>query len=312
MPQASVTYLVYDHSGGGVRHHHFTTTNNIIDSYQGPVTTGDAFPAIGFATQVFHGQNVPFAFMSVHGAADGNHLFTSPGLQSVQVGASNLDVLVVYAPPGGIGVDGGPGVWVDAFNVDTGAFSDSDFIQVLTPPTPPTTVDSGKTSYANMEGEVSTLNAENLRAYGNVDGAPFLEWKKIVPVESMQDTEDVQLVAGETGEIWFAFYQTTSASVSVPNLHGRIDATLGRWIKDDYCGTPWPHGPIGPGGPGFGIRIPDAVLKGLPAASKTKLAGLAKEYPAAAKSAYAAMVKVQGMIGQVGSILSQAKGKQVG
>ena len=145
--------------------------------------------------------------MSVHGDADGNQLYTSPGNQTVRVGTSNIDILVVYAPAGGIGgPDGGPGVWVDAFNVDTGDFSDSDFIQVLTPPTPPDAVDIPKTSEANVEGDVSSVAAEDLRAFATVDGAPFLEWKKIIPAPAVVATRDVQLSQNETGEIWFAFY----------------------------------------------------------------------------------------------------------
>jgi hypothetical protein len=180
-------YIVYTHGGSGVRHHHFSTQNNIIDEADGHASTGDTIPAQGFPIQFFNGSPVPFAFMSVHGAADGNQLYTEPGNQSVSVGTTDVDILVVYAPPGGIGVGGGPGIWVDAFNVDAGDFSDSlDFIQVLTPPTPPDTVDAAKTTFGNLDGGVSTTTAENVRANAHVDGVPFLEWKKIVPLPSVQ------------------------------------------------------------------------------------------------------------------------------
>src|SRR5512140_3707020 len=125
MVNTTIKYIVYTHTGSGVRHHHFGTQNNIIDQANGQASTGDTINALGFATLPFNGQNLPFAFMSVHGAADGNHLYTDPGNQLVQVGTTDIDILVVYAPPGGIGVGGGPGVWVDAFNVDAGSFSDS-------------------------------------------------------------------------------------------------------------------------------------------------------------------------------------------
>ena len=78
MINTTTKYIVYNHSGGGVRHHHFGTQNNIIDEADGNATPGDTLPVLGFPTLPFQGSNVPFAFMSVHGAADGNHLYTSP------------------------------------------------------------------------------------------------------------------------------------------------------------------------------------------------------------------------------------------
>lgn len=305
-------YIVYNHNGTGVRHHHFGTQNNIIDEADGTATTGNQHVAQGFPWQFYLGQNVPFAFMSVHGAADGNHLYTSPGNQSVPVGNTDIDVLVVYAPPGGIGgPNGGPGVWVDAFDVNLGDFSDAlDFIQVLTPPTPPDTLDAPKTTFANAEGVVSTLAAENIRANLAVDnGVPFVEWKRITPMESVVSAREVDLTQAETGEIWLAFYQTVPPNVSIPDLRGKIAQTMGRWIDDDYCGTPYPHGPIGPGGPIFQVSLPASVTRGLNAAQKEKLASLSKEYPAVAKAAYAAMTKVTDILGEIGSIVSKGQGK---
>jgi hypothetical protein len=112
--------------------------NNIIDEATGTASPGEHIPALGFAHLEFNGQLVPFAFMSIVGNADDNHLYTEPGNRDVISGSYNITILVVYAPAGGIGVDGGPGVWVDAFNVNTGQFSDSPtFMQVFRPPTPP-------------------------------------------------------------------------------------------------------------------------------------------------------------------------------
>ncbi len=42
------------------------------------------------------------------------HLYTSAGNQPFPVGAFDVEVLVVYGPVGGIGVGGGPGIWVDS------------------------------------------------------------------------------------------------------------------------------------------------------------------------------------------------------
>jgi hypothetical protein len=310
MINTTIKYIVYTHSGGGVRHHNFGTQNNIIDQADGQASQGDTINALGFATLPFNGVNLPFAFMSVHGAADGNHLYTTPGNHQVPVGTSNIDILVVYAPVGGIGSGGGPGIWVDAFNVDTGNFSDSlDFIKVLTPPTPPDSVDAPKTTFANMEGEVPTDTAQNIRANQTVDGVPFLEWKRITPAETIIDVTDIHLTQNETGEIWFAFYQTVSAAIAIPDITKKIAQTMGKWISDDYCGTPYSHR-IGPRGPyPFQISVKGDVVDKLNPAQKEKLKGFISEYPAIASSAYTEMTKVLTILNGVSNIISGVKGK---
>jgi hypothetical protein len=199
-------------------------------------------------------------------------------------------------------------VWVDAFNVDVGTFSDAlDFIQVLTPPTPPDTVDGSKTTYANMEGVVSTLTAENLRASTSVDGGvPFLEWKKITPAETLNPARDVDLLQNESNEIWFAFYQTVPPPDGVFHLHDELAYALGKWVDDDYCGT-GPH-PVGPW-PGFRVALPKETLRQLNAAQKEKVAGISKAYPDAAKKAYTAMTKVVNLLGELGDTLAKGKTK---
>jgi hypothetical protein len=58
-----------------------------------------------------------------------------------------------------------------------------------------------------------------MRADNIVDGIPFLKWKKIVPVETIINSQDVSLIQNETDEIWFAFYQ--SPPITIP--HRRKD-----------------------------------------------------------------------------------------
>ncbi len=309
MINTTIKYIVYNHSGTGVRHHHFSTQNNIIDQANGTASTGDSINALGIASLPFNGNNLPFAFMSVHGAADGNHLYTSPGNQTIPVGSSNIDILVVYAPPGGIGgPNGGPGVWVDAFNVDTGNFSDSNFIEILNPPTPPENLNDSKTNFANAEGVVGSDMAENMRAFLSVDSAPFLEWKKIYPSETIVNTATLPLAVNETSEIWFAFYQTIPSDVSIGKIRDRFEATIGKWVIDDYCGTPPPHH-IGPVGPLFQISLPEKVMRSLSPASREKLAGISKEYPIAAQNVFNAMTKMSGLLKSVQDIAASVKGK---
>ena len=215
MSNITTKYIVYNHDGGGIRHHHLGIQNNIIDEAHGTTSPGEHISALGFPHLEFNGQLVPFAFMSVIGNADDNHLYTEPGNRDVIAGASDITILAVYAPAGGIGSPNGPGVWVDAFNVNMGQFSDSPtFMQVLTPPTPPDSININNTNEANIEGDISTASAENMRADNIVDGIPFLKWKKIVPSEMIVNTRDVSLTQNETGEIWFAFYQ--SPQITIP------------------------------------------------------------------------------------------------
>jgi hypothetical protein len=315
-------YIVYNHNGGGVRHHHFGTQNNIIDESDGRLSPGNTHYAHGFDTLFYHGVNVPFAFMSVHGAADGNHLYTTPGIQSVIVGSNNIDILVVYAPPDGIGSDGGPGIWVDAFDVDTGNFSDSlDFVKILTPPTPPDTVDAAKTTYSNQEGDVSTLTAENVRANNNVDSVPFLEWKKIVPSPLIVKTTEIDLTRNETGEIWFAFYMTPSSPSTQPRISKKLDETIAAmeqgifvWTGDPYCGNGghWigpGHGP-GPGPSPFKIVLEKEVISRVNSKQETKLKTLASQYPKIAGTAFISITKVLTILKEINDAVSGEKGNK--
>jgi hypothetical protein len=315
MINTTIKYIVYTHSGGGVRHHHFGAQNNIVNQANGTASTGDVINALGFPTLPFNGNNLQFAFMSVHGAADGNHLFTDPGNQQVAVGTTDIDILVVYAPPGGIGSGGGPGVWVDAFNVDTGAFSDSlAFIQVLTPPTPPDNVDIPKTNFGNSDGSIPTATAENVRANSQVDGVPFLEWKRIAPAAPPQSSRDIQLAQNETGEIWFAFYQTPqSPPFRIQRVIELMSEGIFVWTGDDTCGNGghWigpGHGP-GPGpGPAFRLSVSEELLAHLSSKQHKQFDALAKEYPGAAHAALGGVTKALNILNSANKLLENAKG----
>jgi hypothetical protein len=183
------------------------------------IHTAQAFPHLEYM-----GQLVPFAFMSIVGNTDDAHLYTKPGNHLVTVGTAPVTILVVYAPPGGISAgDGTPGIWVDAFNVTTGQFSDAPaFVQVFTPPD---SLDTAGTNEANVEGDISTVIAKNMRADLSIEGILFLKWKKITPVEAIVGSRDVSLTQNETGEIWFAFYEAFR-NVQVPS-----SVPAGNWIE---------------------------------------------------------------------------------
>jgi hypothetical protein len=307
MVSTKIKYIAYNHNGGGVRHHHFSTQNNIVQEADGQASPGDTLNALGFPTLLFNGQNLPFAFMSVHGGSGGNQLYTAPGNQTVLVGSDDIEILVVYAQVGG--GPGGPGVWVDAFNVDAGIFSDDlHFIEVLTPPTPPVAVDAAKTSVANNDGDVSTLSAENLRASGQVDGGvPFLEWKKIIPTAYLTNNADVSLVQNESGEIWFAFYQTPSGNppFNIHNVIQAMESGIFIWGGDDTCGNGghWVH-PKGPGPAPFRISIDKKFIDRLSPANQKKLQSYIREYPAVANTGLEAMTRVLDLLEGVNKLLS--------
>jgi hypothetical protein len=308
-----IRYIVYNHSGTGVRHHHFGVQNNIVNEADGTASSGDVMTAFGFPTLPYMGNQVPFAFMSVNGAADGNHLYTDPGNQNVPVGSSNVDILVVYAPVGGIGSGGGPGIWVDAFNVDTGAFSDSlQFIDVLTPPTPPDTIDGPATTFSNQDGSVSTVHAVNVRANDHVDGIPFVEWKRIIPNPTTQTNREIDLAQNESGEIWLAFYQSPPpASISIPRVVQAVSGGIFVWTGDDYCGNGghWifpGHGP-GPAPGTFKISVSKEDLAKMSPAQRKQIETYQREYPAIAQAAVTGVANALNIVNQVGKILGSVE-----
>ena len=329
MVNITTKYIVYSHDGAGRRHHHFTNQNNIIDQINEKGSPTDIKQAVGFDKQSYNNVIVPFAFMSVRGAVDGNKLYTTSGIYPVNVGNTDIDILVVYGPTGGggFGPDGGPGILVDAFNVDTGDFSDSDFIKVLTPPTPPDVLDAAKTDTANNDGDVSTALAENIRAFKEIEyvlpnkmikKVPFLEWKKIVPTETIlvKGKKDITIAQNESGEIWFAFYQTVDIGVigikgnTIPNISKIIRNAVTVWESGDDEGIcpPIPH-PIGPLGPQFNISIKSSIMNKLNPAQKEKLKGYIKKYPDIANTAYKDMIKVLTILNGVNNIVSKIKTK---
>jgi hypothetical protein len=314
MINTRVRYIAYTHTTGGVRHHHFTSANYIIAEANGTATQGDVLYVPGFSTLEFNGVWLPFAFMSVHGDVNGNQLYLTSGSQAIHVGTNDIDVMLIYCTiPGG--PDGGPGVWVDAFNVDVGDFSDSlQFIQVLTPPTPPDSVDAAKTSLANQDGDVSTAAAENIRAAQYVDGVPFQTWKKVFPTASQVATELVSLAKNQSGEIWFAFYKTPPNGGGTPNFNPHTYEAMeyGIWVwgGDDTCGNGghWIH-PKGPGPSPWKMRVSKRAMQKLTPAQQRKLNSIIEQYPRAANIAYGAMTRVIGMLKTVNEILSGTKAK---
>ncbi|MBS1615852.1 MAG: hypothetical protein JST06_06995 [Bacteroidetes bacterium] len=195
----TIDYIMYT---SGHRHHHAGTQTHIIPSAPGISSPGEHFPVFAPPMLPYNNTNLPFAFMSIVGNADDNHLYTTSGTKDVKAGSTNIAITVIYAPVGGVG-PGIPGVWVYAFNVDLGPFSDSDFMQVYTNHA----LDVAKTATANNDGIVASQTVEDLRSLSQVDGVPFLKWEKIANPNADIATIDYNLQVNEGGLV-FAFYQT--------------------------------------------------------------------------------------------------------
>ncbi|GAA4315889.1 hypothetical protein GCM10023149_12680 [Mucilaginibacter gynuensis] len=220
MSNASIRYVIWQ---SGHRRHHGGTLVDIIPPPppESHPSNNGTFTAIGFSMLEHNGLNYSFAFLSVNGAADGNHLYTDPGAFSVTVGASDVNALAVYIPTGG-GGGGGPALLIDAFNVDTNQFSDSDFVTVLMNGV----VNNAVTLAANNDGVVSTTTLKTIRSLPSVDGVPFFEWKKIGGPASTNIDYITQI---KEGGIAFAFYKQTNDG-SQPNI-GRLDDLAKEFVR---------------------------------------------------------------------------------
>ena len=246
MSNYTINYIVYT---PGHRRRHAGSQTQLIPPASGVSNSGEHFPVFAFPFLPYMDNNLSFAFMSVVGNADHTHLYTTPGNKDVLTGTNDIRITIVYAPGGGSGGDGhgGPGIWVDAFNVNTGEFSDSDFMQVFTKGV----LDNDKTFTANEDGVVSSATGEDLRAYNTMDSLPFLEWLKI-GTEPLT-TVDYMLEQNEEG-IAFAFFSSADPlPISRPETYPEgwifvspgVLTGAGGFVIDPITGVPHPIDPKG-------------------------------------------------------------------
>jgi hypothetical protein len=106
-----------------------------------------------------------FLFWSVTGSATGSWISTDPTL-SLPVGSENATATAWYAPLG-IG-PGGPGMFIDAFDVTSDEWLDGDFVSV--------TSDPSLSAAANSDGVVPLAKAQDVLAFPSCGGEPFTEW----------------------------------------------------------------------------------------------------------------------------------------
>ena len=144
-------------------------------------------------------------------------------------------------------------MYIDAFDVNQGRFSDDDFVTV--------TPDAILSANANETGVVPTTSAEDIHALTRLANVPFLDWTEFVQPTQVVNDENLHADANSTA-VAFAFYQTVLVSRPRP----RRDE-LGTWVSYAVTvdgGGPTGHGPVPPLGPllsqlAAGLALADAA-----------------------------------------------------
>jgi hypothetical protein len=183
-------------------------------------------------------QSASFAFWSVTGAANGAFISSNQSLDA-DVGNSDVTVMAWYIPQGGPPGPGGPGIYIDAFDVNAGSFVDDDFVNV--------SPDAGLTAAANNDGWVPTASAENINAFASLPEGPFTAWN-VFPVKAEKAINEQLQAAKQTSAVAFAFYQSI---VGPPIKPGSVAANA-TWVSYGVtvdAGGPTGHGPVDPWGP---------------------------------------------------------------
>jgi hypothetical protein len=218
-----------------------------------------------------------FAFWSVTGADDGSSIVTSQA-PTVNVAGTDVAVTAWYIRGGGNG-NGGPGVTIDAFDVNQGMFVDDDFVDV--------TSDPSLTIAANNDGFVPTPAAsQDVRAYGSIHAVPFEDW---LVVSGEVTVANLDLLAPkDVSAIAFAFYHSpTSPKIKAPG-----DRALGTWVSWGVMvdgGGPTGRGPVPPWNPfllelAVGLALAETAQMARPGLQKDILRLAARQIQAAAES----------------------------
>jgi len=257
MPNASTHYVTWIPRG---KRGHASAYQDIGPQSNSNLQTGDNFqPAWAPPTIPWTDTNGShtgyFAFWSITGGANGSVVDFNTLPAGVPVGSSAIVATAIYIEGGGDG-NGGPGAWIDAFDVNQGIFVDDDFVSI--------SPDSSLTSAANNTGWVPSANAENILAYNSIHSVPFSQWKVFVGMESISTT--TLSLAARTSAVAFAFYQThVSSGPKIPKNSEEIWTWVSYGVMVDG-GGPTGHGPVDPWGPyvfelAAGLMLAEAAKK---------------------------------------------------
>jgi hypothetical protein len=322
MPTLSIRYVVYNNRNGQGRRRRrgprFQEADNIFPPDSDPVPANESQDRIAPRSLPYGDKIVPFAFANARNTAQGNILFTDigNGQLSIPIGENDVQLLIVYGPPARSGPDGGGGteVYVDAFDVDAGDFSNDDFVGVVVPPDQ---TDANRTFLANEDGIVVTNEKLLVGAYPRLNGGNFVSWKPVGSDQTINGSV-LSLEANQTG-LYFAFYKRQVITFKNPGTpeHGtlpireRIEGFVGGFVIDDRCGTKvpgtlrWPRLPndgtgIPPLGPGprsigpferFSVKVSSKDLSGLSTEARNQFDNLNNRFGEVAGQAFAGLAE---------------------
>jgi len=239
MPTVHTHYVTYVR--GHRRRHAGAVSADIITPLTSTVTDPGTYQALASPFLPWtdgngQQQNVSFAFWSVTGAADGPSVTTNQSL-AVNVDSSDVVATAWYIPTGG-GGNGGPGVIIDAFDVNQGTFVDDDFVTV--------SPDANLTFAANDDGWVPTTKTEDVNAFTAIHAVPFADWTVFAGTETVVN-EDLKAGA-TTSAVAFAFYLSPQS----PLPHKFNPEAEGTWVSWGVMvdgGGPTGRGPVPPWNP---------------------------------------------------------------
>lgn len=150
-----------------------------------------------------------FSFMTVSGGSEtpggppvGLTSFDSSNPPPpVSIGNTPINVVVVYVATGG-GTGNGTGATIDEFDQTTGPLINDTFVTVAPDP------DGTLTASGNVEGFVSTLNAEEIFALPTTapTGVNFVNWVELGP-PAVVSASPTLAVGGAQSVLALAFYQ---------------------------------------------------------------------------------------------------------
>ena len=246
----------------------------------------------------------PYAFTSVVGGQNGPLLYSGNELTpSIPVDeSSDIIVTVFYLPAGGPGVSF-QGIWIDAFDEETGQFMDDDFVTVVPNSNNHNT---NLTDTANAEGEVSNEQAEEIIATSPIRNLVFDKWVKVEGTGIVTSHAHCTLAHGGNG-VAFAFYKKRTFNIN--DLNKLINPVAGGGfriiIEDD--GIHIVHGPAGPGspvGPPVGpLDIAPSVMKRISKDQQTQLTEYLNQYSALTKTTAADMDKIISILTTVNKMI---------
>jgi len=239
MPTVHTHYVTYVR--GHRRRHAGAVAADIITPLNSTVTDPGTYQALAspflpWTDSNGQQENVSFAFWSVTGSANGAFVTTSQSL-AVNVDSSDVTATAWYLPPG-TGPNGGPGIIIDAFDVNQGTFVDDDFVTVAP--------DGGLSFAANDDGWVPTTNAEDINAFNAIHAVPFTDWMVFAGTESVTN-EDLS-AAKATSAVAFAFYQSP-AQPPIGHVVPPAESTWVSWGVMVDGGGPTGRGPVPPWNP---------------------------------------------------------------